>query len=73
MMERDVINVASDPASETGRTLTATPWSIAVQVTHQEIDYGMIIEEMQGGYIAKCLKQAVFRAVRDAIVENSRS
>lgn len=67
---RDWLMVQSDPQRE-GLVLTKTPWEIAVRVAHHEIRYGLLIEEAQFGYVQKCLKQTIFRAVRDTLLECS--
>lgn len=71
-MERDWLYIQSCPGGERGRVLAVTPHQIAVHVTHHAINYGTALEEMQGGYILRLLKQTIFRATRDAICEHSR-
>lgn len=56
-----------DPISEVGRILTATPWAIAVDVAHNRIHYGTLMQ----GYTLTMMKKAVFEAVREALVEHS--
>lgn len=55
-----------------GRVLDKTPHEIALLVTHHEIVYGKIIEDAHYGYVLRCIKRAIFQAVRDTIAENSR-
>lgn len=71
---RDWIFVRSQPPDgENDRKLLATPHEVAVQVTHHAINYGLILEEIDHGYVLKLLKQTIFRAVRDTITELSTS
>lgn len=71
-MARDWIFIRSDPPEgQEGRVLLATPHEIGVQVTHHAIQYGMILEGVEHGYVLKLLKQTIFRAVRDTITELS--
>lgn len=70
---RDWLHVETkSEVNRVGRVLDKTPHEIAVQIVHHEIQYGTIIEEMHYGFVGKCIKRAIFRAVRDTIAENSR-
>lgn len=64
------VETLSEP-SRVGRVLDKTPHEIALRVTHHEISYGTIIETAHQGYVLRCIKKAIFRAVRDTIVEHS--
>jgi len=67
-MSRDWLHVRSE-INLPGRVLTKTPHEIGVIVAHQQINYGMAIEA--DPYVLKCLKRAIFSAVRDTIVCSS--
>lgn len=70
---RDWLHVETlSEINRVGRVLTKTPHEIAVQVTHREIVYGRVIEEAHYGHVARCIKKAIFSAVRDTIAEHSR-
>lgn len=70
---RDILNVATkNEVNRVGRVLNKTPHEIALIVTHQGISYGKIVEEAHYGYVLKCIKRAIFCAVRDTIAEHSR-
>ena len=71
---RDWLKISSGtPSAEPGRVLQTTPHHIAVIVAHKYIRYGTIIEEAHHGHVLRCIKHAVFRAVRDVLCDNSRS
>lgn len=70
---RDWLRVASNPSINRGRALTASPYEIALQITHRRINYGTIIETADDGYVFTCLKQVLFRVARDTITELSRA
>lgn len=68
----DFLHVASPPDSaQRERVLTTTPHHIGVMVAHGAIRYGQIIKEAHGGYVLQCLKEAIFRAVCDVLIEHS--
>lgn len=58
------------PSAQVGRVLTKTPWEIAC-VVNNGINFGSSIDELENGVVSKMLRQAIFRAVREAIVEHS--
>lgn len=68
---RDWLRVASNSSSEPQRMLLTTPHAIAVMVAHQRIAYGDVIEQAHHGHVLRCVKQAVFQAVRDVVTEYS--
>lgn len=69
---RDWLHVESkSEVNRVGRVLDKTPHEIALMVTHHGIIYGKIIEEVHYGFVLKCIKRAIFQAVRDTIAEHS--
>lgn len=60
---------AQIPSGQTGRVLTKTPHAIAVIVAHTQIQYGSILE--RDPFVLKMLKTAIFKTLRDVIVEYS--
>ena len=58
------------PSAQVGRVLTKTPWEVAC-IVNTGINLGSAIDALENGMISKMLRQAIFRAVREAIVEHS--
>lgn len=58
------------PSAQVGRILTKTPWEIAC-IVNNGIGLGSSIDILEDGMVSKMLRQAIFRAVREAIVEHS--
>lgn len=59
------------PSAQVGRVLTTTPWEIAC-IVNNGINFGSKIDILENGMVSKMLRQTIFRAVREAIVEHSR-
>jgi hypothetical protein len=71
-MKRDWLNVASETEDNTfGRILLCRPHEIGMAVAHESINYGLFLEQACDGYVLKKLKQAIFQAVRDTVIERS--
>lgn len=67
---RDWLHVASNE-NVLGRVLDATPHEIGVDVAHNRIAYGEILE--RDPVVLGMLKTAIFRTVRDAVADKSRA
>lgn len=68
--ERPLVSLPRQHAySEVPRRLTKSPHEIAYLVAHKYLDYGVILKDIPG--MEQLMKDAIFRAVRNAITEHS--